>query len=372
MTKKGAQQSLPLDASTERPRRSSASLGSTISRATPNLGKLRELFHPAIPTEVFATYWTFAEKRQQIFFDRFNGLPPPWTKDDPVLATHRFTNAYRAADRVSQYLIRHVQYDREWSLTDLFFRTLLFKFFNRIETWKKLVAECGEPQWSTFSTERFGKALDAALAAGDRIYSAAYIMPSGGPKSKFRRKHRMHLHLLEQMMKDGLPAKIATAQSMEAAFRLLRDYPTVGDFLAYQYVVDLNYSTLTKFDENDFVVAGPGAREGIAKCFRELGGKDFVWIIQQVQKKQDEAFKILGLSFRKLWNRPLHLIDCQNLFCEVAKYARVYHPEFTPPGGRTRIKQKFVADIEPIEYMFPPKWEITVPKLTGLKNVARI
>jgi hypothetical protein len=371
MTKKGSQQLLPLNASTERPRRSSGAPGNIASKTDPNLSKLKELFHPAVPTEVFVTYWVFAARRQQLFFDRFNGLPWPWTKDE-VLATHRFTNAYRAADRVSQYLIRHVQYDREWSPSDLFFRTILFKFFNRIDTWKRLVAECGEPQWSNFSSERLGQVLDAALAGGARIYSAAYIMPSGGPKSKFRRKHRMHLHLIEKMMKDGLPAKIAEAKSMEAAFELLLGYPTIGDFLAYQYVTDLNYSKLTKFDENDFAVAGPGAREGIEKCFRELGGKDFLWIIRRVQEVQDEAFKALGLSFRDLWGRSLHLIDCQNLFCEVAKYARVHHPEFNTPSGRTRIKQKFVENTEPIEYLFPPKWEIVVPKPNRTKNVAPI
>jgi len=370
MTKK-AQPLLPFEGSVERLHRSSRSLGSSGSKIAPNLGKLGELFHPALPTEVFPTYWAFAEKRQQIFFDRLNRLQPPWT-EDPILATHRFTNAYRSVDRVSQYLIRQVQYDREWSLEDLFFRTILFKVFNRIGTWKTIVADSGEPQWSDFSAERVGKALDAALADGTRIYSAAYIMPSGGPKSKFRRKHRMHLNLIEQMMKDGLPAKLAMAKSMESAFQLLRDYPTIGDFLAYQYVIDLNYSPLINFDENDFVVAGPGAREGIEKCFRDLGGKTFDWIIRRVRTVQEQAFKALGLSFRNLWGRPLHLIDCQNLFCEVAKYSRIYHPEFNSPSGRTRIKQKFIPNSEPIEYFFPPKWGIIVPELTRLRNVAPI
>jgi hypothetical protein len=29
----------------------------------------------------------------------------PWTSD-PIIQVHKFTNAYRAADRVSQYLIK--------------------------------------------------------------------------------------------------------------------------------------------------------------------------------------------------------------------------------------------------------------------------
>ena len=40
----------------------------------------------------------------------------------------------------------------------------------------------------------------------------------------------------------------------------------MGDFLAFQLLIDLNYSNLTDFSEMDFVVAGPGARDGIRKC----------------------------------------------------------------------------------------------------------
>src|ERR1019366_4711071 len=61
------------------------------------LAKLRSLFAPAVPTEVFVTYWRFAVERQRIFFRRFAGQAAPWTID-PVLSVHRFTNAYRAAD----------------------------------------------------------------------------------------------------------------------------------------------------------------------------------------------------------------------------------------------------------------------------------
>ena len=60
---------------------------------------------PLKPTEVYDSYWRFAAERQDVFFRRLHRLPPPWT-DDPVLRAHKFTNAYRASDRVSQYLIR--------------------------------------------------------------------------------------------------------------------------------------------------------------------------------------------------------------------------------------------------------------------------
>ena len=43
-------------------------------------------------------------------------------------------------------------------------------------------------------------------------------------------------------------------------------------------------------------------------------------------ENQEDEFARRGIEFQTLWGRPLQLIDCQNLFCEVDKYARVYHP----------------------------------------------
>ena len=81
-------------------------------------------------------------------------------------------------------------------------------------------------------------------------------------------------------------------------------------------------------------------------------------MIRVMADRQEVEFERLGLTFQTLWGRRLQLIDCQNLFCEVDKYARVVHPEATGAAGRTRIKQKFKAHEDPIEYWFPPKWGI--------------
>ncbi len=74
--------------------------------------------------------------------------------------------------------------------------------------------------------------------------------------------------------------------------------------------------------------------------------------------RQEIEFERLGLEFRGLWGRRLQLIDCQNLFCEVGKYARVSHPGTPGRWGRTRIKQRFRPNPERIDYWYPPKWGI--------------
>ncbi len=310
---------------------------------------------PAVPTPVFDTYWRFAAERQAIFFKRQAGTPPPWT-DDPILREYKFTNAYRASDRVSQFLIKHVIYEGDQAPEEVFFRILLFKLFNKIETWRLLTEKLGAVRHAEYSFARYDAVLSAAIAAGQTIYSAAYIMPSGSRALGTTRKHRAHLRLLERMMEDELPLRIAEAQTMLDGFKLLRSYPMIGDFLAYQYITDLNYSTLTDFSETEFVVPGPGARSGIQKCFSSLGGLSEADLIRVVTDRQGEELARLGLEFWSLWGRPLQFIDCQNLFCEVDKYARMKHPDVEGIGQRTRIKQRFNWNPTPIEYFFPPKW----------------
>ncbi|MDA8564246.1 putative DNA base hypermodification protein, partial [Mariniblastus sp.] len=102
----------------------------------------------------------------------------------------------------------------------------------------------------------------------------------------------------------------------------------------------------------------PGAIDGISKCFKSLGGLTESELLKLVTERQAEEFDRLGLEFPSLWGRPLQLIDCQNLFCEISKYSRVFHPDVEGIAKRTRIKQKYRANDDPIDYWYPPKWKI--------------
>ncbi|MBE9214708.1 hypothetical protein IQ247_18885 [Plectonema cf. radiosum LEGE 06105] len=314
---------------------------------------------PAKPTVVFDTYWRFAAERQKIFFNKLQNTPMPWT-DDSTLSVYKFTNAYRASDRTSQYLIRRVIYrsDLPSSNKEVFFRIMLFKIFNKIETWQLLEEKLGNIIHAEYSFERYDKVLTEAMESGKRIYSAAYIMPSGGKTLGYTTKHRNHLKLIEKMMCDELPKQLADTPSMQQGFELLLAYPTIGNFLAYQFITDINYSEITNFNEMEFVIPGPGALDGIRKCFADLGGLKETEIIKYMADNQQFEFERLGLEFKSLWGRPLKLIDCQNLFCEVDKYARVNHPEISGISGRTRIKQKYSANKQSFDCWYPPKWEI--------------
>jgi hypothetical protein len=315
---------------------------------------------PAKVSEVYESYWRFAAERQAVFFRRARGETRPWT-DNPVLAIYKFTNAYRASDRVSQYLIRHVIYrdDLPKSPRELFFRILLFKLFNKIETWELLEGALGPITFEDYRFAAYDAVLSRSMRAGHRIYSAAYIMPPGSRAFGGRSaKHQNHLLLLERMMADRLAERLTQTRMMQDGFEKLRAYPTIGNFLAYQFITDINYSGLTDFSEMDFVVPGPGARDGLRKCFVDPGGLNEPELIRLMADLQEQEFERLGLDFESLWGRRLQLIDCQNLFCEVDKYARVAHPQIAGKTGRVRIKQKFEPTSKPIELFYPPKWKL--------------
>jgi hypothetical protein len=298
---------------------------------------------------------------------RVLGEPEPWT-DDPILQCYRFTNPYRASDRVSQYLIRNVLYSGAQEIREVFFRCLLFKFFNRIDTWEHLTATLGFPSWAQFSVEKYSQVLDAKMSRRVPIYSAAYIMPS--PPFGAERKHANHLALLQSILTERrIHTRIANAKTLSGAFDVLRACPSFGDFLAFQFTIDLNYSSVLSFDESEFVIAGPGAKDGIRKCFVDTGGLSDTEIIHAISDIAPREFERLGLTFRDLWGRPLQPIDCQNLFCEVDKYSRVAHPNILGETGRTRIKQRFTPHSEPLPQWYPPKWKlIPSERVERLKN----
>ncbi len=306
-------------------------------------------------TAGYDAFWQFASKRQEIYFHKLSGTLEDNPSEDPILAVNRFTNAYRASDRVSQYLISCIQYNQEWSWIDTFVRTLVFKIFNRIDTWNYLLASIGEPDTNALFDRTIDHALEV-LAERQPIYSAAYIMPP--PRSASGPKYSRHLDLLRRMIIEEAHVEIQDCENMEQAFGILRRYESVGDFLAYQFITDLNYSSYLDFSEQEFVVPGPGAIRGIKKCFHGTNDLSYEEIIRWTLDQQHDEFKTRELLWRGLWGRDLQLIDIQNLFCEVDKYTRVAMPELSEFASGTRIKQRYRPDPSPMTAWFPPKWGI--------------
>ncbi len=316
-------------------------------------------------TAAFDLYWRFAAERQRVFWRRLSGATHDLTAD-PLIRSYRFTNAYRATDRVSQFLINEILIGAGQPRDELF-RTLAFKIFNRIETWEYLVHRLGtDIGTDSFDTETWACLLDERQRSGRPIYSNAYIMPP--PDLGAQSKHRNHLKLLEIVREGDTLHRLLRADSLRNVFEILRQLPGLGPFLAFQYAIDLNYGSSLNFQESDFVVAGPGARRGAAKCFVDRDGLTVEETIRALAEIQEDEFDQRGLKFWALPSRPLQLIDCQNLLCEIDKYTRGLGSRANPDtAGRTRIKQRYRPDPTPLTLQLPTKWNISQAALEGVR-----
>lgn len=305
---------------------------------------------------IYNLYWYFAAERQNIFYKKLQGEKAPWT-DDSILQEYKFCNSYRASDRVSQYLIKNVIYNgTKYSDEDMIFRIILFKIFNKELTWEILCNKLGDVLLKNFNFNNYCNILEEAKEKGEKIYTDAY-MSCANKAFGYNKKHENHIALLEQMfIKDKMQNKIMKSKNMEEAFNIIKQYPLIGNFMAYQLVTDINYSEVTKFSEREFTVVGPGSERGIKKCFIDLEEMAKEDVIKWMCNHQDEEFSKLGIEFKDLGGRPLQYIDCQNLFCELDKYCRQAVPELK--SNRTKIKKKYVPKTDKIEYKYPPKWNI--------------
>lgn len=311
-----------------------------------------------IRQEVYDLYWYFAYERQNIFWKKFKGDEAPWT-DDEILQDYKFCNSYRVNDRVSQYLLKNVIYNgKKYESKDMIFRIILFKIFNKESTWELLLKNFGDITLSGFDMDRYSEVLNSSIENGNPIYNDAYIS-CANKAFGYEHKHDNHLALIRKMfIEDKMQDKILKCENMKMAFNILKSYPLIGDFMAYQLVTDINYSDVVNWGEDEFCVAGPGSLRGIKKCFSDCKDMSNEDIIRYMYEHQDEEFKRLDLDFKRIGGRPLQLIDCQNIFCELDKYTRVKLPNLK--SNRVKIKKKYIPKKEKIDYMYPPKWNIKI------------
>ena len=302
-------------------------------------------------------YFYFMQERMNMFWRKCEGKSH--LTDDPILREYKFTNVYRACDRVSQYLISQVIYKdvEHYSPEDTILRILVFKIFNKPSTWEYILQNYGDVRYSDFDPKRLSNVLTKQRQT-EAIFNNAYIMTGSSYRYQtLRYKHERWLQMVaDEFVAGGVLNAILQSKTLEEIFNLLSGCSFIGGFLAYQYAIDFNYSPYLNYSENSFVKAGIGAIRGITKCFKNYGAiyEDAIRYIQD----NIEALRIKYgyIHFRPLPSHAPTLIDLQNCFCETDKYLRAKMPELLV--GNVRIKQHYRETLSSIDYEFPPKWNI--------------
>lgn len=330
------------------------------------------------PNENFIYYLYFIVERMNIFYKRYNGEQPPYTEDE-ILRDHKFTNVYRVLDRVSQYLVKEIiNKDKEFDDIDLFWRILLFKHFNEIETWEWLEKDLGIITID-IPIDDIVESLNKKInTKGGRIYSNAFLQTApfmGSEKfmssfglEKGCSKHKAYLTIFyEHFINRGNLEPLLESKSMEGLFLELRKVPGFADFLSMQYCTDFNWSRLFDFDPNSFISASVGSVRGIDKGFSFIGKKDYSAVIMWI----NENIGILFKEYSDAYDLPLNFVplkvggniymptvmDWQNCLCEYDKYTRPLGIETGKnSGAKKRIKQKFTQTSNKLEIHLPNKW----------------
>lgn len=241
------------------------------------------------------SFFSFARERHAIYLRRRASLPAPWTTD-PILDKYRFTNVFRELDRTTVWFRENV---REKVPPDQqLLAAVVFRWFNRIRTGESIFERDDlMGGWTAWQQLMAGDSLsvlrEAILRWCDKgpFVTGAYIIKTPDGYNKLdgvlkciewfmEQEHSGTVGLLSEMRPfdhKWLTGTILVDEyghvSLESVWSWLRQFPFLGDFMAYEIVTDLRWSILSSApDIMTWANPGPGATRGVGRVFE--GDKD--------------------------------------------------------------------------------------------------
>ena len=289
-------------------------------------------------------FFDYARRRQQIFLDRRAGKPAPWT-DDPVLRDYRFTNIFREDDKVTVWFRENIR-DPMKNSPDVLLATVIFRWFNRIETAELLLEDDLFRGWD-------GVVAGRVLSGRSPVVTGAYIIktPAGMDKlngviwciDTFIREKRA-VGSLEPLRWHAYAQSMLRDKSwtLQEAWNWLRQFPYMGDFMAYEVVTDLRHTKLLRDapDVNRWANPGPGAARGLCR----LLDKPLDHFDRHNKRDREEMIELMQLLLNKacaghLWPAEWgwwEMREVEHTLCEWDKFERARL-------GEGRPRQRFTS-----------------------------
>lgn len=282
-------------------------------------------------------------------------LPAPWT-DNPIIREFRFTNVRREHDKETKWVIENICNlpENSMSWASKMCNLILFRLFNKSETcknfmplnfdagvdWDKISKYFeGVPKGYVFFTNAFitvGMKMSCCRELG---YTSSYKGPLTGLKPEYAvLRYIETLYNNEEKM-----VSLGNCTTAKEFVDCLNSIPALGYFLSYQIFVDYTYCPESLWSENEYVVAGPGARRGLDLVFEDRDGMTYEESLFWLRDNWDEICNWLGLDwyedelFQDLpeHDRYMNVMSLQNCHCEISKYIRAVNGT-----GRPRNKYK--------------------------------
>lgn len=268
----------------------------------------------------------------------------------PLFREYKFTNIFREDDRVSRWLINNISNNTEFSLEERFWRTFLFRLYNRIDTAEEL--EILDKNLWNRSDDRNLELLSkinhdlytrAFKTLGLKLQLGKYsenINVKLGPLY-FIKSLRNQYYTSHEPWRFWHPLDVETGNfsydlNADFLFRWFLQFKGIGNFFAYQLFVDITYINECPVSENKFVIAGPGCKRGLDELvedWKNYSYEDMLFYLTDnlediFRNEIDPNFSCKELfSDRKDYDQCFNVMSMENIFCEFKKYlyVRIYN-----------------------------------------------
>lgn len=293
----------------------------------------------------------FMKARHDIYLDRKAGKPGPWT-EDPVLANGRFCNIFRELDTVTIWIeenIRKPFADHE----HLWFMLAIARYINWPDTLRYLMDEAEPGTWPSeegFEPAKLTKGLEDYAAAGNKVYTGAYMIRAESDPSKEWYSWSKHRYIAEivlgRLWEDRAYFEETLRQAQEGVpgwnelqahwWSLVGNHRYIGwgPFMAYEVVTDLRHTRYLRNapDIWTWANAGPGAIRGLNRLY----GRDLAAKPRPEQTNAEMLKLMIELNdldepwFNETFGEPcdvnprFEMRDIEHSLCEFAKWERGY------------------------------------------------
>ena len=266
-----------------------------------------------------AAFFRYARDRELIRLLRFDlSEPPPWSVD-PIFNTYSFCNVFREDDRTTRWFRENVR-DPYRDQGAVVMATIIFRWFNRIETGEALKRENLFLDWNPWQAKK-------ALSGLPTVFTGSYVIASPTGRTKLDGI----IQCIDRVWKDRayLQKVVDEATTLEQVHRHLVQFPFLGPFMAYEIVTDLRYTAALDraTDINHWASAGPGAARGLGRI---LWGDHtcFGYTSQTEQRYMQTTMEDLLIDSQdeRYWPQKWprwEMREVEHTLCEFDKYERV-------------------------------------------------
>ena len=312
--------------------------------------KIASLPIESINAEALDMFLYFIDERYKIHLRKdIQLIDPPYTRD-AILQYYRFTNIRREYDRNTKWAVEHICNNQKLRYGQKLVNLVLFRIFNKIKTAELLQLPILDPK----KLDVHSTAEQLELLLDDTPFTGAYLC--SGMK-RYMKKYtetdsntEAALKIVQEMCEDKFWKGTKKATSPAVVLGALQQYPGISEFMSYQIFVDFTYIDDFPFSENEYTIAGIGAKNGLKLLFqgnkrvRNFTPEELIFWLRDNWEELNQYNTQHGgkhtvkpkILFQDLpeYDRVMNVMSIENCLCEFSKY-------YKAKNGLGRPRQKY-------------------------------